>query len=303
MVQSGTARVPEIVDRRASRERGQALTEVVVVAGFVLVPLLILGVYVGKWGYLQDRSIEAARYAAWERVVSPAAPPAGREWASLKSDADLQKEVSIRFFGGRNERLTAVIGSAGAAGLATGSSGEPLLRKHDGQPLLVQREQNITVATRQETFDGGWTSGVSNALNRLAGNPLQMTGPTVAAVTVSAAGLPQRIFAEVGLGDPLQFKAQAAVLTDPWTANGPGEEERLLREGIMKRQETLSKKKVGFSIAGQLFYLATWPLGKLAEEFEKHWNDPDRDRLKIDTEQQVGDRLQPYPPIPPYPGP
>ena len=120
LVQSGTARVPEIVDRRASRERGQALTEVVVVAGFVLVPLLILGVYVGKWGYLQDRSIEAARYAAWERVVSPAAPPAGREWASLKSDADLQKEVSIRFFGGRGERLTAVTSSAGAARIASG---------------------------------------------------------------------------------------------------------------------------------------------------------------------------------------
>ncbi|MBU2753195.1 hypothetical protein HFU84_08820 [Acidithiobacillus sp. CV18-2] len=293
--------------RRASRERGQALTEVVVVAGFVLVPLLILGVYVGKWGYLQDRSIEAARYAAWERVVSPAAPPAGRDWASLKSDADLQKEVSIRFFGGRNERLTAVTGSAGAAGLAAGSSREPLLRKHDWQPLLVQREQNITVATRQEAFDGGWTEGVMNAFGKLvtagARIPLQMTGPTVAAVTVSAAGLPQRIFAEVGLADPLQFKAQAAVLTDPWTANGPGEEERLLREGIMKRQETLSKTKVGFSIAGQLFYLATWPLGKLAEEFEKHWNDPDRDRLKIDTEQQFGDRLQPYPQIPPYPGP
>ncbi|XTI72236.1 hypothetical protein ACQAYK_11180 [Acidithiobacillus sp. AC3] len=289
--------------RWPSREKGQALTEVVVVAGFVLVPLLILGVCVGKWGYLQDRSIEAARYAAWERGVSPAAPPVGRDWASLKSDADLQKEVSIRFFGGRGERLTAVTSSAGAARIASGSSPEPLLRKHDGQPLLVQREQNITVATRQEAFDGGWTSGVSNALNRLAGNPLQMTGPTVAAVTVSAAGLPQRIFAEVGLGDPLQFRAQAAILTDLWTANGPGEEEHLLRDGFMKPQELVSKSKVAFSVAGQAFYLATWPLGNLAEEFEKHWNDPDRDRLRIDTEQQFGDRLQPYPQIPPYPGP
>ncbi|MGE0049565.1 MAG: hypothetical protein AB7T01_11630 [Acidithiobacillus sp.] len=300
-----------MTERWPFREKGQALTEVVVVAGFVLVPLLILGVYVGKWGYLQDRSIEAARYAAWERVVSPAAPPAGRAWASLKSDADLQKEVSIRFFGGRNERLTAVTGSAGAAGLATGSSREPLLRKHDGQPLLVQREQNITVATRQEAFDGGWTSGVSKALNRLAGNPLQMTGPTVAAVTVSAAGLPQRIFAEVGLGDPLQFKAQAAVLTDPWTANGPGEEERLLREGFMKPQAETSKLKslpvVGFNAWGEILYwLGTpwgFPLGNMFGEYEKYRGDPDRDRLKIDTEQQFGDRLQPYPPIPPYPGP
>ncbi len=91
--------------RIAKGEGGQALTETVVVAGFILVPLFILGIYVGKWAYLQDRAIEAARYAAWERVVSPATPPKNRDWVSLKSDADLANEVRIRFFGGRAERL------------------------------------------------------------------------------------------------------------------------------------------------------------------------------------------------------
>lgn len=289
------------------QEAGQSLVELVVVAGFVLVPLLLMGVYVGKWGYLQDRSIEAARYAAWERVVSRTAPPQGRSWTALKSDADLQNEVSIRFFGGRNERLTAVTGGASPAQMASGSSREPLLRKHDGQPLLVKREKNIQVATQEEGFKGGWTGGVMNALNKITGNPMKMTGPTVATVSVTAAGVPQRLFAEVGLQDPLKFTAQAAVLTDPWSANGPREEESLQRNGFMKQQEALAKTKAGFWGAGWALYIAGLPLdvfnGGLFSEFMKFHNDPDKFGIKIDPEQQFGDRLQPKSRIPSYQGP
>lgn len=286
-----------------NRQAGQALVEFVVVAGFVLVPLLLLGVYVGKWMYLQDRSIEAARYAAWERVVSRTAPPKDRTWSAFKSDTDLQNEVAIRFFGGRKERLTAVTGSANAGQLASGSSAEPLLHKHDGQPLLVEREKNIQVATREVAFDGGWSGKAMNAFDKITDNPMQMTGHTVATVSVTAAGIPQRLFTEVGLDQPLKFTAQAAVLTDPWTANGPGEEETLLRKGFMMPQEALAKTKVAFATTGIFLYGLGLPLGNLFEEFMGFWNDPDKFRVKIDPEQQFGDRLQPKPQIPAYQGP
>ncbi len=289
--------------QQITRQEGQALTEVVVVAGFVLVPLLLLGVYVGKWAYVQNRSIEAARYAAWERVVSPASPPQGRSWSSLKSDTDLQHEVAIRFFGARGERLTAVTGSADAGTLASGSSREPLLRKHDGEILLVERENNITVSTREEGLDPGLLGGLNNALNRLTNNPLASTGPTVATVSTTVAGLPQRIFAEVGLGNPLQFTAQAAVLTDPWTANGPQESEAIQRNGFLKYLDTVSKGKIPFNYSSQALYYEGLLLGNLFSEYQKHWNDPDRDQMKIDVEQQYGDRLQPMPRIPDYTGP
>jgi len=290
--------------QQTSRQEGQALTEVVVVAGFVLVPLLLLGVYVGKWAYVQNRSIEAARYAAWERVVSPASPPQGRSWSSLKSDTDLQHEVAIRFFGARGERLTAVTGSADAGTLASGSSREPLLRKHDGEPLLVERENNITVSTREEGLEPGLVGGLNNALNRLTNNPLASTGPTVATVSTTVAGLPQRIFAEVGLGNPLQFTAQAAVLTDPWTANGPQEEkEAILRNGFLKYLDTVSKGKIPFNLSAYgLYSLLDFP-AHFFKEYKAHWMDPDKDQLRIDVEQQYGDRLQPMPRIPDYTGP
>ncbi len=296
-------RLPAKVAQGTTYERGQALTETIVVAGFFLVPLMLLGVYVGKWAFLQDRSIEAARYAAWERVVSRAAPPAGRSWTAMKSDDELRAEVSVRYFGGRGERITAIAGNANAADLAKGSSQEPLLHKHDGQPLLVEREKNITVASHEEAFDGGWSGGAMNALGQLAGNPLQMTGPTVAAVTVLAAGLPQKLFSEVGLGTPLQFKAQAAVLTDPWSANGPGEEEQLLRNGFMRNLDLLSRGKVPFTVGATTLYYLGFPLGKLFDEAKKHIDDPDKNQLKIDTNLQFGDRLQPMPTMPNYTGP
>lgn len=313
IVQEGT--VPEELQeqsygRRACRsgslrgeEKGQALTETVVVAGFVLVPLLILGVYVGKWAYLQDRTIEAARYAAWERIVWRTDPPKNREWLALKSDADLANEVRVRYFGGTGERITAVAGSAKGADAAQGASRDPLLRKHDGDPLLVERERNITVATRQEAFDGGWTDKAMKALNGLTNNPMEMTGPTVATVSATAAGLPQRLFAQVGLGNPLTFRAQAAVLTDAWTANGGQEEEKVLRGGFMKVLETESLGKIPFTGLSMFLYGLALPLKGLFREARYHFADPDANRLKIDTELQFGDRLQPAPGIPDYKGP
>ncbi|MHB8236598.1 MAG: hypothetical protein ACYDDD_03940, partial [Acidithiobacillus ferrivorans] len=50
-------------------ERGQSLTEFVVVAAFALIPLFFLVIYSGKWSFTQLRTIEAARYVAWERTV------------------------------------------------------------------------------------------------------------------------------------------------------------------------------------------------------------------------------------------
>ena len=45
-------------------ERGQSLTEFVVVAAFALIPLFFLVIYTGKWSFIQLRTIEAARYVA-----------------------------------------------------------------------------------------------------------------------------------------------------------------------------------------------------------------------------------------------
>ncbi len=252
-------------------ESGQSLTEFAVVGALVLVPLFLFTGYIGKWGFTQLRAIEAVRYVAWERTVWRTAPPSGRAWAAIKSDDQLREEVAQRFFSGRGEAIT-----ASTASTAIGTSHEPLLTRHDGQPLLADRAQ-VAVETHEEAapalLKGAW--GIGQKLLGLGGGfPLEMSGPTVATVSVPITGIPQ--FQE--LARPLTFTAQAAVLTDAWTANGPGEEKRLV-------QGMLPSNWLNNPAVKSVAAVGIWLFPELGR-FEP---------ATVDPEVQYGDRLQPMP--------
>ncbi|MHB8248906.1 MAG: hypothetical protein ACYDCX_08495 [Acidithiobacillus sp.] len=259
--------------RGVPREHGQSLTEFVVVAAFALVPLFFLVIYTGKWSFTQLRAIEAARYVAWERTVWRDQPPPGREWAAIKSDGVLRSETAVRFFGQRDAAL-----STSNASAAAGGNVDPMLTRHDGQPLLRDLF-TIQMATREEPISTGVSMKFLSALMGIANVPLQMTGPTVATVSVHLEGLPRYAYM---LGNPLaqgpQFTAQAAVLTDAWTANGPNEETRIVKKFLPSGYLDNGAVNAIRSAGGWLF--------------------PELNRLDfghVDPEVQYGDRLQPYP--------
>ena len=92
-----------------SRQSGQAMTEMVIAASFVLIPLFLLIPWLGKYIDLQQSAIQAARYEAWEYTVwyndVATEAPAGavNENGSQitmpeKSIAELQAEARQRFF-------------------------------------------------------------------------------------------------------------------------------------------------------------------------------------------------------------
>ncbi len=83
---------------RHTRERGQAITEFVVMC-LMMVPLFLAIVYVGKYADTKQTAIEASRYAVWERAVDPA--------SAHKSDTQIQQEMEVRIIGngGRNNGL------------------------------------------------------------------------------------------------------------------------------------------------------------------------------------------------------
>ena len=252
-------------------ERGQALTEFVVVAAFALIPLFFLVIYTGKWSFTQLRTIEAARYVAWERTVWRDQPPHGREWLALKSDADLRNEAAMRFFGPHNAGLS-------NANTGRGQNVDPILTRHDGQPLLRDLA-NIQVATHEESISTGVSMKFLGALMKLTDIPLRMTGPTVATVGVQLEGLPGYAYlADNPLARGPQFTAQAAVLTDAWTANGPAEEVRFVKKLLPTAYLDNGAVNTVKSVGGFLF--------------------PELNHLEfghIDSEVQYGDRLQPYP--------
>lgn len=71
------------------RQAGQALPEFIPLA-IVLVPIFLLIPFLGKLADMNQTSIQAARYGAWERTVTS---------EFNKNDAQIQNEARKRFFG------------------------------------------------------------------------------------------------------------------------------------------------------------------------------------------------------------
>lgn len=261
--------------RNNSEEAGQSLTEFVVVAAFALVPLFFLVVYTGKWSFSQLRTIEAARYVAWERTVWREQAPQEREWTAIKGDGELRNEAALRFFGDPSTLplipVTAAMASSGGV--------DPLLTRHDGRPLL-QNLGLVQANTRVESMPAGFSTTFMTTLAKIVNIPLDMeNGPTVATVGVQLEGLPG--FGHLP-GNPLakglRFTAQAAVLTDAWAVNGPAEEARIVQKFLPSQLMNNTAINAVKSAGGWLF--------------------PELNRLDfghIDPEVQYGDRLQPYP--------
>ena len=249
-------------------EHGQSLTEFAVVTAFALIPLFFLVIYTGKWSFTQLRTIEAARYVAWERTVWRSQPLQGREWVAMKPDADLRNEAAVRFFGQHGMSLT----NAG-----NGIVIDPILTRHDGRPLLRDLA-NIQVATREESISNGVSMNFLGTVMKITDIPLRMTGPTVAIVNIQLEGLPgYRYLPDNRLASGPLFTAQAAVLTDAWTANGPAEEARIVKKFLPTAYLDDEAIKAVPTVGGTLF--------------------PELERLDfghVDPEVQYGDRLQPY---------
>src|SRR5690606_24618203 len=61
---------PAAVNAVTRKMRGQAMTEFVVSAAFVLVPLFIIIPILGKYVDMKHMAVQAARYEAWEYTVN-----------------------------------------------------------------------------------------------------------------------------------------------------------------------------------------------------------------------------------------
>jgi len=82
---------------RLHPQAGQALVEFTIAAMTLLVPLFFMISYLAKYHDMQAATIQAARYAAWERTVYFGES----DWASgtaQKSDNTIQSEIRSRFF-------------------------------------------------------------------------------------------------------------------------------------------------------------------------------------------------------------
>lgn len=211
---AGTRRSPGFA-ALISGQGGQALVEFMIAAGTLLVPLFFMISYLAKYHDMQSATIQAARYAAWERTVYFGES----DWAGAtaqKSDPAIQAEIRSRFFSGPG------------AGFESGAA-NPLWQDHAGAPLLGTWNQASANAQTPGTGDFvlGQVNRVISAVGRVLGSAgFKLDMNTLYTANVTATPAPSVAVSAMfsgtaaGFGLPL-LRERSVLVANGWSANGP----------------------------------------------------------------------------------
>jgi len=244
------------------RQRGQAATELVVAAALLL-PLFVGLVYVARYVDIKQSTVQASRYAAWERAVDP---------AGKRTDEDLANEVRTRFFANGQRQGGALNSVNFVAGVPAKGDAQPFWTTLHGRPL-VANFTDVTVSTARHGTPGKLTnllSGPATSLLKLPKNGLFSVDVEVSLERTTG-------FAPLD-GADVRMGSTTAVLGETWGADGS--------EQVKKRiRPTIPAQYVGDMLK---------PLTYLFSKFESAFKDFSFGCINPDVVPK--DRLQPYRP-------
>jgi hypothetical protein len=191
-------------ERGATRlQRGQSLVEFLVAMVF-MIPLFLGVYYVSKYADLQQATVQASRYAAFQRAMQP-------DEARLPT-ADIEDKLRARFFArgdgfGNGERLAS---SDGASNLPSSQGQVVFWRDLAGNPLLQSFGQ-ITLDFESEALTP--VAAVANEQGAMLysqhNRPIQRANVEVSLMDHLAGGQ-----------EPLKIGASTATMGDAWNAEG-----------------------------------------------------------------------------------
>jgi hypothetical protein len=198
---------------KRAREQGQAMVEAAVI--LLLVVFLFLGVfYLGKFHDIQASTIQAARYAAWERTV--------HSQASL-SDTRVQDQARARLFTWNQDPFKS---SDGLADNSQWTRQTGVWYDHASAQRLIGRPADVTIGTAIGPLPGvagnamSSAFGVIGAFSGLAGGEaLPRDGLATSTVAVKLANI-DILPAPLNKMD-LTLHEQSVVALDSWDASGP----------------------------------------------------------------------------------
>ncbi|MDQ7968440.1 MAG: hypothetical protein REI95_02245 [Oxalicibacterium faecigallinarum] len=210
--------------KRLSQHRGQAMVELLIVAGFVLIPLFLAIPLLGKYLDVRSTAVQGARYAAWERTVfygGDAASSIGwgsftNKWkANEKTDGAIQAEMRARYF---SETGTSSHFSSSDAGASL------------TQKVLWQDRVGTKLADYQDVSNGianGKAPGTLNIILEpiadlaatLGPFTLEMKGAYTATVNVNVADIDTNSF--LLKSTKTSFVEKNVLLANGWNAGGP----------------------------------------------------------------------------------
>lgn len=193
-------------------QRGQAMVEFLVISGVLV--FVYLGIwYIGKYHDIQAATIQAARYAAWERTARP----------TSFADSQIQNQTRARVFQWDRKALTAADGIRNN-GWATETS---MWRSHDDGKSLVDKPVDVSVTTASGALPGG----AANAFSGILSTVTSLTGAISGGEALNKGGfytshVSVRIADVASLPAPLRslnltLHESSALATDSWDAGGP----------------------------------------------------------------------------------
>lgn len=204
---------------RSSRERfhrqaGQALVEFTIVATALLVPLFFMISYVAKYHDMQAATIQAARYAAWERTVYFGES----DWAigtAQKIDDTIRAEIKNRFFSGPGNGFES-------------AADNHLWTDHAGVPILGEWSEGSS--NRQTPGTGDFVLGKVTDVIREIGKVLGADGFKLdmnTLYTAEVTATPRqsdpmaRMFSDTGVFRLPALSERHILVANGWSANGP----------------------------------------------------------------------------------
>ena len=198
-----------------NRARGQALIEFLVVA-LVLVPMFLLIPLLGKYLDMKQSAIAASRTLAFECTVRY------EDCANLNANTSFADEIRRRFFSGNGTDI--LTNDRPAQDVIGAGTGNALWVDRQGRPLL-ERYSDVGIVADAKTLNMGGS---------LVGTMSNNVGPGLFGLQMDRGMFDGRVQANVAsqnggsdfvsqldsLGVKMQF--HTAILTDAWTAKGPG---------------------------------------------------------------------------------
>lgn len=185
-------------------QRGQAMSEFLAAMALFL-PLLFGLMYIGKYSDIKHQTIQASRYAAFERALDPS--------KAHEPDTVLQEETRARFFMDESRNQGALVSTTNNQ--ATAGTLNPLWSQVNGAPML-DNYSNVAVSFgAEQNVDDVALAPVDAANTLLFG--LSSNGQFQANVEVSPPNIAS--FGPLSAVN-LKIAASTVVVGDAWNADG-----------------------------------------------------------------------------------
>lgn len=209
-----------------SRARGQAMVELLIAGGLVLIPLFLAIPLLGKYLDLRATAVQTSRYAAWERTVwygGDAATSMGwfgltQKWlANEKTDDQIRRELGARQL---SETSTAFSNTDRASSSFNGGS-KALWQDRQSKTMLAD------YSAIQNKVDNGPAPGTLNVILDPIANFAATLGPFVLETNGKYAAKVSMNVRDIDYDHFLlkdstaQFSETTVLLANGWSANGP----------------------------------------------------------------------------------